>query len=72
VPDGEAKDLIVNEKLGKTVLPNDVDGIKDAIFELFNDWQQNKLKIEKNDCIYKKYDMRTLTKKLVDVIEEIT
>jgi glycosyltransferase involved in cell wall biosynthesis len=36
VLDCEAKDLIVKEKLGKTVVPKDIDGIKNAIFEYYN------------------------------------
>ncbi len=71
VPDGEAKDLIVKENLGISVEPKDIEGIKNAIFKFYNDWEQKKLKIEEDDRVYKKYEMRALTKKLVDTIEEI-
>jgi len=72
VPDCEARDLIVKERLGKTVWPKDIDGIKEAIFTLYKDWKQNKLRIEGNDYVYEKYEMRALTKKLVETIEDIT
>lgn len=72
VPDGEAKDLIVNENLGITVGPKDVEGIKDSIFKLYNDWRQDKLKLEVDKSVFKKYEMKTLTKKLVEAIEGIT
>ena len=70
-PDGEAKDLIVKEKLGITVLPKDLVGIKNAIYKLYKDWEQNKLKSEGNDHTFRKYEMKALTKKLVDAIEEV-
>jgi glycosyltransferase involved in cell wall biosynthesis len=70
VPDGEAKDLIIKERLGITVGPNDIDGIKNAIFKFYKEWKQNSLKLEGNDCVFKKYEMKALTKKLVEAIEE--
>ncbi len=70
VPDGEAKDLIVREGLGVAVEPEDIDGVKNAIFEFYKKWKQNSLKLEGNDCVFKKYEMKALTKKLVDAIEE--
>jgi glycosyltransferase involved in cell wall biosynthesis len=70
-PDGEAKDLIVKENLGISVEPKDIEGIKNAIFKFYNNWEQKKLKIEGDGSVYKKYEMRALTKKLVDTIEEI-
>jgi glycosyltransferase involved in cell wall biosynthesis len=70
-PDGEAKDLIVKEGLGITVGPKDIDGIKNTIFELYKSWKQNSLKLERNDCVFKKYEMKALTKKLVETIESI-
>ncbi len=71
VPDGEAKDLIIKEGLGVTVEPEDIDGIKNAIIEFYKKWKRNSLKYEGNDCVLKRYEMKALTKKLVDAIEEI-
>ncbi|MFQ5964402.1 MAG: glycosyltransferase [Candidatus Scalinduaceae bacterium] len=71
VPDGEAKDLIIKERLGITVWPKDIDGIKNAIYELYKDWEQDSLKLKWKDGAYRKYEMKYLTRKLVDIIEEI-
>ncbi len=71
VPDGEAKDLIVKEGLGIAVDPNDIDGIKDAIFKFYKDWECDKLKHVENNHIFKKYEMKALIKKFVETIEEI-
>ena len=71
VPDGDAKGLIVKEGLGVTVHPKDVDGIKNAIYKLYNDWKQNKLTLEVGGPASEKYEMNTLTKKLVDIIKEV-
>ncbi|GAX61868.1 glycosyltransferase [Candidatus Scalindua japonica] len=70
VPEGEAKDLIVKDRLGITVDPRDIDGIKDSILDFYEKWKDNKLKFEENNNVFEKYEMRVLTKKLVDVIEE--
>jgi glycosyltransferase involved in cell wall biosynthesis len=72
VPDGEAKNIIVKENLGITVDPKDIEGIKNAIFKFYNDWKQDKLQLEVEDSVFRDFEMRTLTKKLVDTIEEIT
>ncbi len=70
VPEGEAKDLIVKEGLGKTVDPGDIEGIKDTILEYYEEWENNKLKLEENNSVFEKYEMKALTKKLVGVMEE--
>ena len=72
VPDGEAKDLIIEDKLGIIVKPKDIDGIKNTILKFYTDWEQGKLKFEEHNSAVNKYEMRTLTKKLVDTIEEVT
>ncbi len=63
--------MIVKEGLGITVGPKDIDEIKNTIFELYKSWKQNSLKLEGNDCVFKKYEMKALTKKLVETIESI-
>ncbi len=72
VPDGEAKELIVKENLGMVVRPKDIESIKNAIYKLYVDWKQDKLKLEVDDSVFEKYEIKTLTKKLVEVIEETT
>lgn len=73
VPDGEAKDLIVKERLGKTVDPMNIEGIKNTILDFYEEWKSSdKLKFEENNSVLEKYEMRALTKKLVDILEEIT
>lgn len=72
VPDGEAKDLIMRESLGKTVNPRDIDRIKDTIYEFYEDWKRDNLRFERNDGVLERYEMKSLTKKLVDVIEKTT
>ena len=43
VPDGEAKDLIVKERLGVAVRSKDIDGIENAIFKFYEEWTLNGL-----------------------------
>ncbi len=71
VPDGEAKDLIVKERLGRVVVPKDIEGIKNTILAFYDEWKNNKLKREENNSVFEKYEMSALTKNLVDVIETI-
>ena len=72
VPDGEAKDLMVNEGLGVAVEPKDIDGIEKAIFGLYKKWKLNSLKFGGNGSLFRKYEMSVLTKKLVEAIEGIS
>ncbi len=71
VPDGEAKDLIVKERLGVAVRSKDIDGIENAIFKFYEEWKRNSLKLEGNGSAFRKYEMKVLAKKLVEAIDEI-
>ena len=70
VPDGAARDLIMETNTGICVYPNDVEGIKNAILALYHKWENNQLKIEPNYEAIKKYDRKNLTKKLAAILDE--
>ncbi len=72
VPDGEAKNLITNDGFGKTVGPKDIDGIKNTILELYNNWKQGGLKLKIDSSVFEKYEMDALTGKLAEALDEFT
>ena len=72
VPDGEAKNLITNDGFGKTVGPNDIDGIKNTILELYNNWKQGGLKLKIDSSVFEKYEMDALTGKLTETLDGVT
>jgi hypothetical protein len=72
VPDGEAKNLITNDGFGKTVGPKDIDGIKNTILELYNNWKQGGLKLKIDSSVFEKYEMDALTGKLIETLDGVT
>lgn len=67
---GVAADLIQETNTGVIVDPDDVDGIKKAILDLYQKWENNSLKIKPNWEAIKKYDRRNLTKKLASIFDK--
>jgi len=69
VPHGVAADLIRSIKAGIIVPPNDVDSIKQAVFELFQKWERGDL--ESVQCDISGYDRKVLTEKLAKVFQQV-
>lgn len=72
VPDGEAKELILNCRAGVVTPATDVKRIKEAIMELFNYYYCERKKFNPNEAALKKFDRKTLTRVLADVFDELT
>lgn len=64
VPEGVAKEVILQTRTGITIHPEDIEGIKDAILELFKMWNSNHLYIHPEWSEINKYDRKNLTRKL--------
>lgn len=69
--DSIAADLIKETNTGKVVNTNDVDGIKNAILDFYDKWKNNKLTIDQNWKVIKKYSRKELTIKLANIFNEI-
>jgi len=71
VPEGVASDLIKSANIGIVVHPDDIEGIKNAIHQLYKKYKKGELKIEPNQAIIKQHDMRILSKKFAKVLDEV-
>lgn len=71
VPEGVAADLIESANIGVVVHPNDIEGIKKAILQLYKKYKKGELNIEPNQEIIKQHDMRILSKKFAKVLDEV-
>ena len=71
IPDGVAADIVKSANLGIVVHPDDKTEIKNAILQLYTKYKKGKLKIEPNQEIIKQHDMRTLSKKFAEVLDEV-
>ncbi|MBI3585370.1 MAG: glycosyltransferase family 4 protein [Nitrospinae bacterium] len=68
IPDGELKQLIEKLKAGIVVEPADIEGIGNAIYELYNRYKNNSLNVLLDEESVKKFDYKILSKKMADVL----
>lgn len=68
--DSIAADLIKETNTGKVINTNDVDGIKNAILDFYDKWKNNKLTMDQNWDVIKKYSRKELTIKLANIFNE--
>jgi glycosyltransferase involved in cell wall biosynthesis len=71
VPEGVAAGIVRSANIGVVVHPNDIEGIKKAILQLYKKYKKGELKIEPNQEIIKQHDMRILSKKVAEVLDEV-
>ncbi len=71
VPEGVAADIVRSANIGIVVHPNNKEGIKKAILQLYEKYKEGELKITSNQKIIRQYDMRLLSKKFSEVLDEI-
>jgi glycosyltransferase involved in cell wall biosynthesis len=67
VPEGFLKNTIV-EAGGRTVPPHDVDGVKRAIREFYDEFRRGELRVP-DPAVVRKYDRRALTGSVVKIFE---
>jgi len=67
---GAATDIIKSLKAGTVVAPDNVQLIKQKIFEFYEKWKQGKL--TKMTCDLTKYNRRFLTQRLAQIFEKAT
>jgi glycosyltransferase involved in cell wall biosynthesis len=68
-PHGVAADLIRSTKAGIIVPPNDVNSIKQAVFQLFRKWERGDLESIQGDV--SEYDRKLLTEKLAEIFQQV-
>jgi glycosyltransferase involved in cell wall biosynthesis len=66
-----ASELIRSENLGIVVPPDDVDAIKNAIYDMYKKYKNDHLKIAGKMDMIKRFDRRELTRQLAEVFDEI-
>ena len=71
VPPGFEADLIRKTATGFIAEPNNVNAVKELLYELYRNYKEGTLKIEPDREEINKYDRRVLTEKLSGVFEEI-
>ena len=72
IPPGIASELIREARAGYVIDPEDIQGIRNMIVELFGRWQANALSISPNTEFIAHYDRRLLTGRLAQVFDALT
>lgn len=68
IPDGELKELLEKLKAGIVVEPTDIEGIGNAIYELYKKYKNHSLNIELDEEIIKRFDYKVLSEKMADIL----
>lgn len=71
VSDGVARDLITTTKTGIAVAYEDIDGIKNALWDLYLKWEKNSLTIKPNWDVIKQFDRKVLTRSLAQIFSSV-
>lgn len=71
VPPGFEADLIKRSGTGFVAEPNDVDSVKNLLYELYQKYKKDTLKIQLNREEINKYDRKVLTGELAAVFDEV-
>lgn len=70
LPDGVAKDLVLESKIGLVANTDDVLEIENIIKEYYEKWQQNNLNFEPDFNIIQKFERKRLTKDLAGIFDK--
>lgn len=68
IPEGELKELIEKLKAGIVVEPADMEGIGNAIYEMYKKYKNHSLNIGLGEEIIKRFDYKILSKRMADVL----
>ena len=71
LPDGVAKDLVLESKIGLVANTDSVSEIEDVILTYYKKWQQNSLNFEPDFVIIEKFERKKLTKDLANIFDSL-
>ena len=71
VPDGIAANLILKSRAGVVVSPEDINAIKNAIYDMFSQYNKGIIKIEPDLSIIKKFERKKLTRNLASIFNDL-
>jgi len=71
VPDGIAANLILKSRAGVVVPPEDINAIKNAIYDMFSQYNKGILKIAPDLSIIKKFERKKLTRNLANIFNDL-
>ncbi len=69
LPDGVAKDLVLQSRIGIVANTDDVLQIEDVIKQYYKKWQKQNLTFEPDFSIIEKFERKRLTKDLADIFD---
>lgn len=70
LPDGVAKDLVLQSKIGLVANTDNVEDIQNVIKNYYQKWQQNNLCFDPDFDIIKKFERKNLTKDLANIFDK--
>ena len=70
LPDGVAKDLVLESKIGTVANTDNVFEIENIIKDYYEKWQQNNLTFEPDFSIIEKFERKKLTKDLANIFDK--
>jgi glycosyltransferase involved in cell wall biosynthesis len=69
---GEAADLVRKARAGTIVPPDDVIQIADCLVEMYHQWQEGQLKIQRDRQLIQTFERRRLTQRLAELFDEVS
>ena len=70
LPDGVAKDLVIESKIGIVANTDNVLEIENIIKEYYEKWKKNSLNFEPDFNIIQKFERKRLTKELANIFDK--
>ena len=71
VPDGDLRDLIARVRIGWSVDPEDVDGMKQLLQQLIQAKRNGTLKVDPDDEYIAQFERRALTGRLAAILDSL-
>lgn len=70
-PEGEAANIIRQANIGVVVNPEDKEGIKRTVREMYEKWLSGNLKVKPNREVIDQYDVRELSRRFAMIFDEL-
>jgi glycosyltransferase involved in cell wall biosynthesis len=67
----EITKFLIEMKVGKVVSPKDKEGIRQVLLSYFSDHEKRKLTIDVDEDVLKKFERKSLTRKLTSLFYEV-
>ena len=71
-PEGVASNIIREANIGVVVNPEDREGIKQVVVQMYHKWVSGRLEISPNREVIEQYDIRVLSKRFATIFDELT